>query len=240
MSKVTISSTTEYIIGSEVAASNGTCGDLQRIIVDPVARTITHLVVEPKHRPDEGHLVPVELADSTGNKIQLRCTTSEFQGLEDAEETQLLPGAAADGSYTEAQRRAMPSYGGRAGGGGMAGLGPAGAMGGMGAGGMAAMGRGPARQAIVTDDQVPAGEIQICRGQPVHATDGAIGRVQGLAVDPSDHHVTHVLLDDGHLWGKKRVAIPFSAVDCVDDGVRLNLAKAQVRDLPAIDVPDWA
>jgi hypothetical protein len=52
--------------------------------------------------------------------------------------------------------------------------------------------------------------------------------------------VTHVLLDEGHLWGKKRVAVPFSAVTSVDNGVRLNLAKDQVRDLPAIDVPDWA
>jgi hypothetical protein len=240
VSKVTISSATEYIVGSEVTGSDGICGDLRRIIVDPVAQTITHLVVQPKHHHGEGHLVPIELADSAGNRIQLRCTTSEFQGLEDSEETHFLPGAADDGSYTEDQKRADPAYSGMAGGGGMAGLGPAPAMGGLGVGGLAAMGRGPARHAIVTEDQVPAGDIQICGGEPVHATDGAIGRVQGLAVNPSDHHVTHVLLDDGHLWGKKRVAIPISAVDHVDDSVRLNLAKDQVRDLPAIEVPDWA
>jgi len=50
--------------------------------------------------------------------------------------------------------------------------------------------------------------------------------------------VTHVLLDDGHLWGKKRVAIPISAVKQVDEGLRLNLAKDQVRDLPAVDLDD--
>jgi len=236
MSKVIISSATEYIIGSEVAGSNGVCGELERIIVDPVGRAITHLVVEPKK--GEGHLVPIELVDSTGNKIQLRCTTSEFHGLEDAEDTHFLPGAADDGSYTEGQKRSIPAYGGMAGDGGMAGLGPAGAMGGMGVGGMGAMGGGPVRPAIVTEDQVPAGEIQLSGGQPVHATDGTIGRVQGLAVDPSDHHVTHVLLDDGHLWGKKRVAIPISAVKQVDEGLRLNLAKDQVRDLPAVDLDD--
>ena len=239
MSKVIISSATEYIIGSEVAGSDGVCGDLQRIIVDPAARTITHLVIEPRHRPGDGHLVPVELVDCAGNQIQLRCTTSEFQKLEDAEETHFLP-EAGKASYTQDQMRSIPAYGGLAGGGGMAGLGPAPATGGMGVGGMGAMGRGPVRQAIVTEDQVPAGEIQLCGGQPVHATDGTIGRVQGLAADPSDHHVRHVLLDDGHLWGKKRVAIPIGAVTGVDDGVRLNLAKDQVRDLPAIDVPDWA
>jgi len=70
----------------------------------------------------------------------------------------------------------------------------------------------------------------------VHATDGAIGRVRGLVVDPRDHHVTHVLLDEGHLWGKKRVSIPISAVKGIDDGVRLNLTKDEVRDLPPVDV----
>ena len=237
MSEVTVGSTSEYIVGSEATGPDGVCGDLRRIIVDPAAATITHLVVEPRHHSDEERLVPIALVACAGNTIQLRCTASEFRGLKDAEDTHFLAGAAADGSYTDEQKRSIPAYSGLAGGGGMAGLGPAPATGGMGLGGLSAMGRGPARQAIVTDHGVPAGEIQLCSGQLVHATDGAIGRVCGLAVDPSDHHVTHVLLDEGHLWGKKRVAIPFSAVISVDEGVQLDLAKEQVRDLPAIDVP---
>jgi sporulation protein YlmC with PRC-barrel domain len=235
MSELTINSTTEYIVGSEATGSDGVCGDLRRIIVDPAAGTITHLVVEPRHHSSEGRLVPIALVTGAGNTIQLRCTTSEFQGLKDAEVTHILAGAAADGSYTDEQKRSIPAYGGMAGGGGMAGLGPAPTTGGLGVGGLSAMGRGRARQAIVTDSPVPAGEIQLCSGQPVQATDGAIGRVRGLAVDTGDHHVTHVLLDEGHVWGKKRVAIPFSAVTSVDDGVQLNLAKEQVRDLPAAD-----
>ncbi len=238
MSEGTVSNTTEYIVGSEATASDGVCGDLRRIIVDPAAGTITHLVVEPRHHRGQGRLVPIALVTCAGNTIQLGCTTSGFEGLEDAEDTHFLVGAAADGSYTDEQKRSIPAYSGVGGGGGMAGLGPAPAVGGMGVGGVGAMGRGPARQAIVTDYPVPAGEIQLRSGQPVHATDGAIGRVRGLAVDPGDHHVTHVLLDEGHIWGKKRVAIPFSAVTSVDDGVRLNLAKDQVGDLPAIDAPD--
>jgi sporulation protein YlmC with PRC-barrel domain len=236
MSKATISSATEYIFGSEVAGSDGVCGDLRRVIVDPDARAVSRLVVEPKHRQGEGHLVPIDLVNSTGTKIQLRCSTSEFSRLQDAEQTHFVP-EAGKVSYTEDQMRSIPSYGGMAGGGGMAGLG-SGSMGGMGVGGMGAMGRGPVRQAIVTEDRVPAGTVELCHGQPVHATDGAIGRVQGLVVDPDDHHLTHVLLDEGHLWGQKRVAIPFSAVTGVDDGVRLNLAKDQVRDLPAADVTE--
>lgn len=239
MSKVTINRASEYIIGSEVAGSDGVCGDLRRVVVDPVARAITHLVVEPRHRQGMGHLVPIDLVHSTGNEIHLGCTTSEFQELEDAEETHFLPGGGSEFGYTQDQMLSLPYYSGTAGGGGMAGMGP-GNMAGMGVGGMGAMGRGPGRQAIVTDDRVPAGEVQVRRGQPVHATDGAIERVQGLVVDPNDHHVTHVLLDEGHLWGQKRVAIPIGAVTRVDDGVRLSLAKDDVRDLPEIEVTDPA
>jgi sporulation protein YlmC with PRC-barrel domain len=95
------------------------------------------------------------------------------------------------------------------------------------------MGAGP--QAVIYD-RVPVGEVEVRRGEHVHATDGPIGQVQGLVIDPSDHHVTHVLLDEGHLWGKKRVAIPIGAVNNVKDGVRLSLTKDQVRDLPPVDL----
>jgi hypothetical protein len=56
-------------------------------------------------------------------------------------------------------------------------------------------------------------------------------------IDPTDHHVTHVLLERGHLWGKKEIAIPISAVIGVrPEGVCLNLTKAEVRELPAVDL----
>jgi len=45
--------------------------------------------------------------------------------------------------------------------------------------------------------------------------------------------VTHVLLQEGHLWGRKEVSIPISAVTGVDAGIRLNITKKQVEDLPA-------
>jgi sporulation protein YlmC with PRC-barrel domain len=80
------------------------------------------------------------------------------------------------------------------------------------------------------------GEITVRRDEPVHATDGEIGRVQGLIIDPGDHHVTHVLLQEGHLWGRKDVAIPMSAITGVANGIRLNITKRQVGDLPTVNV----
>jgi hypothetical protein len=91
---------------------------------------------------------------------------------------------------------------------------------------------------VTSYEHVPAGDVQVRRGEHVHAIDGLIGRVQGLVVHPGDHRVTHVLLDEGHLWGLKQVAIPIGSVTGVDDGVRLDLTKDQVRDLPPVELDD--
>jgi sporulation protein YlmC with PRC-barrel domain len=211
---------TEFTIGSEVACSDGECGELRCVVVDPVARALTHLIVEPRNRPGTGRLVPIELVDSAGTEIRLRCVMAEFEALENAEETRFLPGANGEWGYGQGQMLSLPYYG----------LG----MGGMGMGGMG-MGMDAGPQSV-TYDRVPMGEIEIRRGEHVHATDGPIGQVQGLVIDPSDHHMTHVLLDEGHLWGKKQVAVPISAVKDVKDGVRLNITKDQVRDLPPVDL----
>jgi sporulation protein YlmC with PRC-barrel domain len=216
-----MSQTTQFSIGSEVACSDGVCGDLRRVVVDPVARALTHLVVEPRHRASAARLVPVELVASAGDGVLLSCTTPEFEALPDAEETQFLPGTGDEWGYGPLDTLALPYYGlGGAGGGPMGPIGPVGVGG----------------DQAFTLDRVPAGEVEVRRGERVHATDGAIGRVRGLVVDPRDHHVTHVLLDEGHLWGQKRVAIPIGAVTDVEDGVRLNLSKDDVRDLPAVDL----
>ena len=92
----------------------------------------------------------------------------------------------------------------------------------------------------ITYDRVPLGEVEVRRGDPVEATDGRIGHIQGLVVDPHDHQVTHVLLQEGHLWGRKDVAIPIKAVSRVGDTIRLSISKHEVQDLPPVDFADHA
>lgn len=211
-----MSGAVQYTIGAEVACSDGVCGEVTRVVIDPVARVLTHLVVEPKHRQGQARLVPIDLVDVAGEEIRLRCGAAEFDALEDAEETHFLPDSGEQMGYGAGQSLAWPYYG----------LG--GGVGGMG------MAVGPQ---VIIGDRVPAGEVEVRRGEHVHASDGAIGRVQGLVIDPDDHHVTHVLLQEGHLWGRHDLAIPIGAVSDVDaDGVRLSLTKDEVRDLPPLDL----
>jgi sporulation protein YlmC with PRC-barrel domain len=93
----------------------------------------------------------------------------------------------------------------------------------------------PQAAQVVFQDVVPLGETEVTPGEPVHATDGEIGQVQGFLVDPDSHHLTHVLLREGHLWGRKEVAIPVSAVTGVQNGIRLNITKQEVEKLPPVN-----
>ena len=208
-------------IGAEASCTDGVAGEVTRVVVDPVARAVTHLVVEPKGRQGLGRLVPLDLIDGTGGEIRLHCTLVEFERLDPAEETQFLPGTRGYEAYGPEQVVAWPwvSLGGTPG-----------VPGEMVSG----------TSETVTFDTIPLGEVEVRRGEPVHATDGAIGHVEGLVINPGNYHVTHVLLQEGHLWGRKEVAIAISAVTGVEGGIQLSMTKQDVEDLPPVnlDRPD--
>lgn len=85
--------------------------------------------------------------------------------------------------------------------------------------------------------RVPKGELAIERGSRVEATDGPVGKVDELLVDPQDEHITHLVLREGHLWGQKDVTIPALQIDHIeDDAVFLKLDKHAVESLPAMPV----
>jgi sporulation protein YlmC with PRC-barrel domain len=198
----------QFTIGVSARCSDGECGEVSRVVIDPVARKLTHIVVEPKHRQGLGRLVPLDLIDSSKGELTLRCTVDEFQRLELAEETDFLPGTIDYQGYDSERVWSLPY-----------------------------LALGPGSTTLpVTYDKLPLGEVAVRRGVPVHATDGEIGKVQGLVIDAGDHHVTHVLLQEGHLWGREEVAIPISAVVDFGPEIRLSITKQEVEDLPSVDL----
>jgi sporulation protein YlmC with PRC-barrel domain len=192
----------EFTLGARASCPDGFCGVVSRTILDPAARTVTHLVIGPRHGAG-GRLVPLDLVEAAAGEIRLRCTLDEFGRLDPAEETELV-----DGGYGDAGAMAM-------------------------GGSVPGMGLGYSTP-LVVEHAVPLGDIEVERHESVHAMDGHIGQVEGFAVDPADQKVTHVLLKEGHLWGRRQVAIPVSAVASVDAGIRLNITKQQVEDLPPL------
>jgi PRC-barrel domain len=207
-----------FAIGAKASCSDGPCGEVRRLIIDPATDTVTHLVIQHGHRQEAGRLVPVDLVETTAGEVRLRCTRAEFDKLDRAEVEDLVGGDGSDGVPDDG----LTYTGGEA----YAPLGPA---------KLFNVGPQHIRPRVVTEDVVPRGEIEVSPGDRVYAVDGEIGRVRGFLADPGDDRVTHVLLQDGHLWGRKEVAIPVSAVTGVQDGIKLNITKQQVESLPPVD-----
>ena len=203
-----------FKIGDQVDATDGRCGQLTRVIFDPIADALTHLVVAPGHHEELARLVPVALVERIEDDvIQLNCTKQRFEMLDDAEDLQFLPAdATATGYGTHAS--AWPYFG----------LGMP-------------LGHHHDPMSI---DRVPLGEVEIRRGDTVHARDGWIGAVQGLVVDPADQHVTHVILQEGHLWGRKQVAIPIGVANRAAGELRVDLTKDEIEALPPVSLKSRA
>ena len=203
-----------FTIGAAVSCTDGPCGNLSKVVVDPVARTVTHLVVEPVHRAGLGRLVGLNIIEpgTDAEAIRLRITLNEFDALPHAEETDFLPGGSGYDAYAAHELYYWPYFGIEGG-----------------ADPMATYASG-----VVTRDTIPSGDVEVRRGDRVHAADGEIGQVEGLVVEPAGGHVTHVLLQEGHLWGRKQVALPMSAVEKIDDGISVGLTKKEIEALPTM------
>jgi sporulation protein YlmC with PRC-barrel domain len=196
------------VLGSEAVCSDGYRGEVLAVVVNRNDGTATHVVVEPKGRSGLARLVPFDLVDATTGQVKLRCTEAEFERLDAAEQTL----AEFTLGYQVPVQLLPPGW--------------------RDAGGPTTEGgtimRIPEKETI---DIVPPGEVEERRGDRVHATDGDIGQVRGLRIDPDSRQVTHVLAREGHVLHKD-VAIPFDTVTGFDDGIHLSITKQQVGDLP--------
>jgi sporulation protein YlmC with PRC-barrel domain len=200
------------VLGSDAVCSDGFRGEVLAVVIDPAARTATHVVVEPKGRTGLARLVPLDLVDAAPDQIRLRCTEAEFKNLDAAEETLA--------EFVLGQEVPVQLL----------------TPGWRGAGDPAVEGgtipRIPEKETI---DVVPPDEVEEHRGDHVHATDGDIGQVRAVRIAPASRQLTHLLLRTGPMWAHKEVAIPFDKVAGFGDGIRLSITRQQVRDLPPAD-----
>jgi hypothetical protein len=214
-------------LGADVCCADGECGKLSSLVVSPGDDVVTHLVVKQAHRQAPGRLVPLGLVDTgpsggAAGEIRLGCTMTEFGTLDPAEATYFYPGNEEYQVRPGASTASGPDYA------------PPGVMG---APGLPSQ---PGDKQEFTVDIVPdqlPGEAEVSHSQHVRAQDRDIGHVQGIAVDPATGRVTSLLLRTGHLWNRKAVLIPRSAVAKVSaDGFRLNITAKQVHDLPPANI----
>ena len=83
--------TVQLTLGAQVTCTDGKCGLVHSLVVDPAGPSVTHLVVEPEHRIGLGRLVPIGLVGSSGAVVELSCDLAKFNSLPLAESTELVP-----------------------------------------------------------------------------------------------------------------------------------------------------
>jgi sporulation protein YlmC with PRC-barrel domain len=89
----------------------------------------------------------------------------------------------------------------------------------------------------VKNQQIPPGELAVHRGTRIEANDGYVGRVDEFVVNPENGGITHLVMRKGHMWGKKEVMIPISAIaGARGDTVFLKLDVRQIETLPTFAV----
>jgi uncharacterized protein YrrD len=180
----------ELLLAAPVRCTDQPCGSVTSVVVEPYARRVTHLIVEPGHQHAFARLVPMGWITAINEDILLRGTLAQWRSLPYVEEVEVVPTTL--GMWNEFGLAEIP----------------------------------------MTVEHLPAGEVVVKRGDHVNATDGRVGRVEGLVVD-ADGHVRRVLLQEGHLWGRRVVAIPVAAIERIDvEGLHVGRSKRELAHLP--------
>jgi sporulation protein YlmC with PRC-barrel domain len=212
-------------LGSPVRCTDDAFGELADVVIDPETRRVTHLVVQPHQRDEQARLVPVDRAragETSDATISLGCTVAEMSEFELVRESAYLrlgevPVEDPDWDVGIEEPLALPSSTG---------------MDGLGAG---AIDVDP--HVMLSYDRIPMGEVEIRRASSVTSADGHhLGHVDGFVLD-GEQQIAHLVLEHGHLWGRREVVIPASAVARVEtDAVVLTLSKDAVGALPSARV----
>jgi hypothetical protein len=203
----------EIPLQAQVECTDGVCGRSVYVLINPVIEQVTHLVVREGSSRDTEYIVPVDFVSQTiADTIQLRCSKAELEKMDRFIQTTFVADK-------------VPDYAGNVG-----------------------YGMGTSYYyPLVTPDksmrvpvehqQIPLGELAVRRGTRVEATDGYVGHVDEFVVNPENGNITHLLMREEHLWGKKDVIIPLSAMgDSRQDTVFLKLDKHQIESLPTFPV----
>ena len=164
-------------LGTRVRCTDKPYGELADVVVDPISKRVTHLVVRPTDQEAlETRLVPIELVDNgdEGSELSLRCTVEEVNALEPVREYAYLrvrESAANDPNWDIGVQDvlASPYYE----------VDPA-----LGYPGY------PTDLGLIYD-RVPKGEVEIRRSSDVYSADEHhLGEVDGFLVD-GEAHITH-------------------------------------------------
>ncbi len=199
-----------------VDAKGKSLGSVDRVVIDPGTRKVTHLVTKKGILFTREKVITLDQLDQVdAQRIVLKADV-DLDSLPDFEEEYHIPMKAA-GEMQEGGALPMMWY---------PGIGsPAGA-------GMYAP-YGPPSYYVRTRRNIPAGAAVLEEGADVVCRDGEkAGKVERLYTDPQDERITHIMISEGFI-SKERKLIPSAWVSRVDeDAVALSVTCDIVDGLP--------
>ena len=210
-------------LGSSVQCTDAVFGEIADVIVDPISRRVTHLVVRPHDHHEGARLVPIDRVRAAEDGVALDFTVADVEALESLHESQYLRAgeqvvADPDWDIGAQDVLALPVYQ---------------ELNGMGSA------IDPDPHVMVSYDRIPKHEVEIRRSSAVMSTDGHhLGHVEGFLV--GEAQTADIVLERGHLWGRREVVIPAASVERVqNDSITLSLTKDQVGELDVRHVHRW-
>ena len=210
----------EIPLDAIVVCVDGECGKLSHIILEKNSQKVTHFVVKTGNIIDSHkYLVSTDrIVRTTSNSVALNCTKQELAAMPPFTEMRFLNPITsryeALEDFSDEALASRNSY--------LAWSDPS----------ILADSTGDVFSIPVEEELIPDGEIAVHRGASIEATDGHIGRIEEFLVDPKDRHLTHLVLEEGHLWHKKELTLPMTAIAKMDEEyIYLNIDKARVKSL---------
>jgi sporulation protein YlmC with PRC-barrel domain len=211
----------EIPLNAQVECTDGVYGRSEYVLIDPVIDQVTHLVVKEESSPHTEYIVPMDfITETIADTIRLRCSKTELEQMKPFIKTTVIEEKVPDRNLALGAR----SYG---------------------MGSYYYLPYNTPEKTIYESmeyQQIPPGELAVDRGTPVEATDGHVGKVDEFVVNPENGRITHLVMRKGHLWGKKDVMIPLSAMgEMREDTMFLKINKHQIESLPTFPVNrHWA
>ena len=197
------------------SSDNEKIGTLDRVVMDPKTKEVTHIIVREGFLFTEDKVVPMDLIGSiTNERISLQGSKEHLDELPEYEETHYIPRDDTLDDDMSTLYWNPPVY---AGGG---------------------YGRYPViyPQSLYirrTEKNIPEGMVALAEGAKVLAEDDEqVGNIETLITDPKDERVTHLVISSGLLM-KERKIIPSHWLGTVaEDEVHLSVDSRLLERLP--------
>lgn len=203
-------------LGTSIRCADGATRELVDVVIDSSSSRVTHLVIQPAQHAEDARLVPISLAsraEDGESEISLNCGAADLERFDPVHKFEILragerPNEDPKWDVGVEDIVVAPNYAPTA---------------------FGDYGGSLDSDVTISYDRVPKGEIELRQASSVYSADGHhLGSVDAVVVDDGDR-LTHLLLERGHLWWKREVALPAEAISKFEsDMLTLSLTKREL------------